>query len=114
VKNAPPNRVRKPPGPHRRNILTALARGSKKPGRSEAKELLRRASIIILSTKKAPPTGGAKFIAAGDAASRLGRGSQCARGSFPVPKQAAPNGAYADAWFVMLDQTRGHWGIARE
>jgi len=31
-----PNRVRKPPGPHRRNILTAPSRGSKKPRRSGA------------------------------------------------------------------------------
>jgi len=44
-----PNRVRKPPGPHRLNILTAPSRGSKKPRRSGAKELLEKAPVIILS-----------------------------------------------------------------
>jgi hypothetical protein len=58
-----PNRVRKPPGPHRRNILTALARGSKKPRRSEAKHYCEKAPRHHPEHEKAPPAGGAKSIA---------------------------------------------------
>ena len=53
-----PNRVRKPPGPHRRNILTALARGSKKPRRSEAKHYCEKAPRHHPEHEKAPPAGG--------------------------------------------------------